>query len=81
MAYKIASDLRLRIKDECELNEIKQVEFYLRDYQIIVFDCDAMNAPIYIGQKKEKQIYLYHRQSHFDTIKYVYILFFSCFFQ
>ena len=36
------------------------------DYQIIVLSAKHFNAIVYEGPQREKQIYLYHHENHFD---------------
>ena len=38
------------------------------DYQIVVLSSKHFNAIVYEGLQREKQIYLYHHENHFDVI-------------
>ncbi len=68
-AIEIASKLGFNFDEKIGIKEIKIIEEYLKNYQLIVIDGDAINEIIYIGPQKEKKIMLYHHNQHFDTIK------------
>ena len=60
--------------EELGIDELKKIENYLKDYQIIVFDspavnADSMNCLMYVGITKEKKMFLYYHYKHLDTIK------------
>ena len=44
---------------------IRQV---IEDYQIVILSSDHFNDIVYEGPQREKQIYLYHHDNHFDVI-------------
>jgi hypothetical protein len=68
-AIIIAKHLNLNINEEIGLLEIKKIEDYLLDYQIIIFDNNQMNEIMYIGAQKEKKIFLFYHDKHFDVIR------------
>ena len=51
------------------MNEIKKVETFLKDYQIIVINGDITNEIDYAGPLKEKKLILYLKDGHYDLIK------------
>ena len=51
----------------CSLKEIKLVEAYLREYSISVIGED-FNSFLYIGPPKNKYIYIWHNNNHYDSI-------------
>ena len=67
-SIKIANDLNLPLDQEIGLKEIEVIEAYLKDYQIIIFDGNCMHELMYAGKLKEKKIFLYFRNNHYDTI-------------
>ena len=52
----------------CGLNEVKQFQTYLSDYQINIVSKEHQNSILYSGPENEKRIYLYLHDSHFDVI-------------
>ena len=52
----------------CGLPEIAKFQAVIVDYQIVVLSAEHFNAIIYKGPKREKQIYLYLHENHFDII-------------
>ena len=52
----------------CGLPEVAKFQNVIEDYQIIVLSAKHFNAIIYEGPRREKQIYLYHHENHFDVI-------------
>jgi hypothetical protein len=52
----------------CGLDEVKQFQTYLSDYQINIVSKDRQNALIYVGPNQEKRIYLYLYDNHYDVI-------------
>ena len=52
----------------CGLPEVAKFQAELDDYQIIVLSAKHFNAIVYEGPRREKQIYLYHHNNHFDVI-------------
>ena len=56
-AIIIAEHLNLNINEEIGLLEIKKIEDYLLDYQIMIFDNNQMNEIMYIGAQKGKKIF------------------------
>jgi hypothetical protein len=67
-AIIIAEHLNLNINEEIRLLEIKKIEDYLFDFQIIIFDNNQMNVIMYIGAQKENEIYHFYHDKHFDVI-------------
>jgi hypothetical protein len=59
-AIIIAEHLNLNINEEIGLLEIKKIEDYLLDYQIMICDNNQMNEIMYIGAQKEKKIFLFY---------------------
>ncbi|CAF0802638.1 unnamed protein product [Brachionus calyciflorus] len=66
---KIATDLKLP-DTSYVIEEIKKIENYLKDYQITIINCDGKldKHPIYIGEPKNKFIYLTITGSHYKVI-------------
>ena len=52
----------------CGLDEVKQFQTYLSDYQINIVLKEHQNALIYVGPEQEKRIYLYLHDGHYDVI-------------
>jgi hypothetical protein len=52
----------------CGLDEVKQFQTYLADYQINIVSKEHQNSIIYSGPDKEKHIYLFLHGSNFDVI-------------
>ena len=52
----------------CGLPEVVKFQGVVEDYQIVVLSADHFNAIIFEGPKREKQIYLYLHNSHYDII-------------
>ena len=52
----------------CGLPEVAKFQQVIEDYQIVILSAEHFNAIIYEGPKREKQIYLYFHQSHYDII-------------
>ena len=52
----------------CGLEEVKQFQVYLSDYQINIVSKEHQDAIIYSGPDKEKRIYLYLHDNHYDVI-------------
>jgi len=67
-AIIIAEHLNLNINEEIGLLEIKKIEDYLLDYQIMIFDNNQMNEIMYIGAQKEKKIFLFYLFSMINTL-------------
>ena len=55
----------------CGLVEVETFQASIPDYQIVVLSAEHFNAIIYEGPKRDKQIYLYHHNNHFDIISSV----------
>ena len=53
---------------KCGIEEIKEFQRVLPDYQIYVLSKEHLNAIIYKGGEAEKKIYLYLHDDHFDVI-------------
>ena len=52
----------------CGLSEVATLQQVIEDYKIVVLSSDHFNAIVYEGPRREKQIYLYHHDNHFDVI-------------
>ena len=52
----------------CGLQEVAKFQTVVNDYQIVVLSDIYFNATVYEGPQREKQIYLYHHENHFDVI-------------
>jgi hypothetical protein len=52
----------------CGLDEVKQFQAYLSDYQINIVSKEHQNSLIYVGPDQEKRIYLYLYDNHYDVI-------------
>ena len=53
----------------CEIEQAKQFQAYLTDYQISIVSKEYGNKIIYAGPEKEKKkIYLYMHNNHYDGI-------------
>jgi hypothetical protein len=53
---------------KCGLNEIKLFQETMADYQINVISKEYFNGIIYSGPEKEKRLYIYHHDDHYDVI-------------
>ena len=52
----------------CGIEEAKQFQAYLADYQISIVSKEYSNKIIYAGPEKDKKIYLYMHNNHYDVI-------------
>ena len=52
----------------CGLEQAKQFQAYLTDYQINIVSKEYSNKIIFTGPEKEKKIYLYMHNNHYDVI-------------
>ena len=52
----------------CGLPEVTKFQQVIEDYQIIVLSAEHFNAIVFEGPKREKQIYLYLCNNHYDVI-------------
>ncbi|XP_028393188.1 uncharacterized protein LOC114517600 [Dendronephthya gigantea] len=52
----------------CGLNEVKQFQTHLNEYQINIVSKEHQNCIIFSGPDKEKRIYLYLHDNHYDVI-------------
>ena len=52
----------------CGLDEVKQFQAYLTDYQINIVSSDHQDSIIYSGPDKEKRIYLLLHDNHYEVI-------------
>ena len=52
----------------CGLDEVKQFQTYLSEYQINIVSKEHQNAILYSGPEQEKRIYLYLHDNHYDVI-------------
>ena len=69
MALSIANTLNLNINDNIGIIELSRIEKHIENYQIIVFNNELMNEIMYKGVEKEKKIYLFFHNNHFDVIR------------
>jgi hypothetical protein len=53
---------------KCGIDEVKQFQTYLTDYQINIVLKEHQNAIIFSGPDKEKKIYLFLHDNHYDVI-------------
>ena len=70
MQTRLAHDLHEKANvsiGPCGL-EVKQFQTYLSDYQINIVSKDHQNSIIYSGPEKEKRIYLFLHDNHYDVI-------------
>ena len=71
MQTRLAHDLHEKANvsiGPCGLEEVKQFQTYLSDYQINIVSKDHQNSIIYSGPEKEKRIYLFLHDNHYDVI-------------
>ena len=61
----------------CGLNEVKQFQTYLSDYQINIGSKEHQNSILYSGPENEKRVYLYFHDNHYDVITNM-AAFFAC---
>ena len=52
----------------CGIEEAKQFQAYLTDYQISIVSKEYSNKIIYTGPEKEKKVYWYMHNNHYDVI-------------
>ena len=52
----------------CGIDQVKQFQAYLTDYQINIVSKEHQNSIIFSGPDKEKRIYLFLHDNHFDVI-------------
>ena len=52
----------------CGLPEVTKFQQVIEDYQIIVLSAEHFNAIVFEGPKRERQIYLYLCNNHYDVI-------------
>ena len=52
----------------CGIEEAKQFQAYLADYQISIVSIEYSSKIIYAGPEKDKKIYLYLHNNHYDVI-------------
>ena len=53
---------------KCGLNEVKQFQTHLSDYQINIVSKEHQNTIIYSGPEQDKKIYLFLHDCHYDVI-------------
>lgn len=71
MQTRLANELHQKARVEigsCGLDEVKQFQTYLTDYQINVVSKDHLNSIVFSGPDKEKRIYLFLHDIHYDVI-------------
>ena len=71
MQTRLATELHQKSGVEiglCGLDEVKQFQTYLSDYQINVVSKEHSNSIIYSGPDKENRIYLFLHDNHYDVI-------------
>ena len=69
MQTRLAHDLHQKASvpiGSCGIDEVKQFQAYLTDYQINIVSKEHQNSVIFRGPDKEKRIYLF--DNHFDVI-------------
>ena len=67
LAYALHEHCGVPIR-RCGLDEVKQFQTQLTDYQINVVSKEHQNSIIYSGPEKEKRIYLFLHDNHYDVI-------------
>ena len=68
---RLAHDLHQKASvpiGSCGIDEVKQFQAYLTDYQINIVSKEHQNSIIFSGPDKEKRIYLFLHDNHFDVI-------------
>ena len=71
MQTHLANDLHEKAgvpNGKCGLNEVKQFQTYLSDYQIDIVSKEHQNSILYSGPENEKRIYLFLHDNHYDVI-------------
>jgi hypothetical protein len=71
MQTRLAHDLHQKAGvpiGSCGIDEVKQFQAYLTDYQINIVSKEHQNSVIFSGPDKEKRIYLFLHDNHFDVI-------------
>ena len=71
MQTRLAYDLHQKANvsiGPCGLHEIKQFQTYLSEYQINIVSKDHQNSVLYSGPEKEKRMYLFLHDNHYDVI-------------
>ena len=71
MQARLAYDLHQKANvsiGPCGLDEVKQFQTYLSEYQINIVSKDHQNSVLYSGPEKEKRIYLFLHDNHYDVI-------------
>jgi hypothetical protein len=53
---------------KCGMNEVKQFQTCLTDYQINIISKEHQNSIILSGPDKDKRIYLFLHDKHYDVI-------------
>ena len=67
LAYDLHQKANVSIRP-CGLNEVKQFQTYLSEYQINIVSKDHQNSVLHSGPEKEKRIYLFLHDNHYDVI-------------
>ena len=52
----------------CGIEQAKQFQAYLSEYQISIVSKEYGNKIIYAGPEKDKRIYLYMHNNHYDVV-------------
>ena len=71
MQTRVAQELHQNVGvplGPCGIEEAKQFQTYLADYQISIVSNEDGNKIIYAGPEKDKKIYLYMDNNHYDVI-------------
>ena len=71
MQTRLAHDLHQKAGvpiGSCGIDEVKQFQAYLTDYQINIVSKEHQNSIIFSRPDKEKRIYLFLHDNHFDVI-------------
>ena len=68
---RLASDLHQKAGvpvGPCGLDEVKRFQKYLSEYQVNIVSKDHQNSILYSGPEKDKKIYLFLHDNHYDVI-------------
>ena len=67
LAYKLHEKAGVPV-GSCGMDKVKQFQTYLSDYQINIVSKEHQNSIIFSGPEREKIIYLYLHDNHYDVI-------------
>ena len=71
MQTRLAQELHQKAnvpRGTCGIEEVKQFQIYMSDYQINIVSKEHNDAILYSGPDHEKRIYLYLHDNHYDVI-------------